>query len=256
MRALIARLAPSPISPASSRQDARNNVIGSSKIFWLWSKNDGFDPTHPPTTDSPCILPRISLATTKENATIDPAKTALVVDLQNYFISPLLGRPRDSLGLKVVDRLLDTVIPACRKAEIPKDVEEMPPSIARGYQFGLDSNFEDGGSRDLGALGDNMGKLKLEDGTEIEAGRVMTRHQWNTAFYPALMESAEPQDMRFHKNRLSGTLPFVGGNTDQCFQSTMQDAYAKGWDVLTLSDGCSTKSLEFATKCIEYNCEN
>jgi nicotinamidase-related amidase len=262
----------------------KSKIIGSNKTFWLWSKDHGFDLTHPPTPDSPRVFPRIPLATTKENATIDPTKTALVIiDLQNYFISPLLGRPRNSPALKVVDRLQNTVIPACRKAEIPvvwlgwglteQDVEEMPPSIARGYQFGLDSNLEDGRPRDLGALGEDIGKLKLEDGTEIEAGRVMMRDQWNTAFYPPLINLAKPQDMRIHKNRLSGfwggtgiekvlkdrgirTLLFAGGNTDQCVQSTMQDAYAKDWDVLMLSDGCSTSSPEFATKCVEYNCEN
>lgn len=49
---------------------------------------------------------------------------------------------------------------------------------------------------------------------------------------------------------------FAGENTVQCVAGSMQDAYEKGWDCLMLSDGCGTTSPEFATKCIEYNCEN
>lgn len=95
-------------------------VIGGSANFWLYSEANGYDLTHPPTPESPPIRPRLSLETTTGCATIDPAKTALVVvDLQNYFFSPLLGRPADSIGLKVVDALLEHGIPACRKAGMP-----------------------------------------------------------------------------------------------------------------------------------------
>ena len=87
------------------------------------------------------------------------------------------------------------------------------------------------------------------------------------------MEVAEPHDIYIYKNRLSGflggtgieevlhqrgimTLLFAGENLDQCVQSSMQDAYAKGWDVLMLSDACGTTSPEFARQCVEYNCHN
>ena len=258
-------------------------IIGGKENFWIWTKDSGFDLTHPLTPTSSPIYPRIPLTTAKEHATIDPSKTALVViDMQNYFLSPLLGRPSNSVGLGIVDKLLRTAIPACRKADIPilwlgwglteQDIEEMPPSIVRGFEFGLDKNFEDG-PKDLGPLGADMGQLKGEDGKMIDAGRVMMRDQWNTRIYPSLAESAKPNDIRIHKNRLSGfsggtnieeelkkrgirTLLFAGDNTDQCVQSSMQDAYTKGWDVLLLSDACGTTSPEFATKCVEYNCEN
>jgi hypothetical protein len=145
----------------------------------------GFDLIHPPTPKSPPLYPRIPLVTRAQRVTIDPAKTAPVVsDMHNYFLSPLFGRPSNSVGLKIVDLLLKTVIPACRKANIPivwlgwglteQDVQEMPPSIVRGYEFGLDHNFV-GEPRNLGALGEDMGQLKLDDGTVIEAGRVMMR---------------------------------------------------------------------------------
>jgi hypothetical protein len=127
-------------------------VIGGKKNFWLRSK-EGFDLTHPSTPTSPLIYPRIPLKTTVGRVTIDPMKTALVVvDLQNYFLSPSLGRPSDSVGMKVVDQLLKYVIPACRKANMPvvwlnwglteEDIEEMPPTIVRG--FAADGNFEGG----------------------------------------------------------------------------------------------------------------
>lgn len=258
-------------------------VIGGKKNFWIWSEESGFDLTHPPTPKSSPIYPRIPLATTKSRAVIDPSKSALVIiDMQNYFLSPLLGRPSNSVGLGIVDKLVKEVIPACRKVNIPivwlgwglneQDLHEMPPSIVRGYEFGLDENFDDG-PKDLGSLGQDMGQLKLDDGTAIEAGRVMMRDQWNTEFYPRLAEHAKPHDIRINKNRLSGfwggteieealkkrgirTLFFSGENTDQCVQSSVQDAYAKNWDCLMLSDGCGTTSPDFARKCIEYNCEN
>lgn len=174
-------------------------VIGGAANFWLYSKANGYDLTHPPTTDSSPIRPRLSLETTTGRATIDPAKTALVVvDLQNYFLSPLLGRPADSVGLEVVDELLENAIPACRKAGIPvvwlgwglteQDIEEMPPTIVRG--FAADTNF--GGHKKVGGLGSEIGPLELEDGKVIEGGRVMMRDQWNTAFYPRLADAAEP----------------------------------------------------------------
>lgn len=149
----------------------------------------------------------------------------------------------------------------------------MPPSIARGYEFCLDSNFEDGKAHDLGTLGEEMGKIKLEDGTEIQAGRVMMRDQWNTEFFPSLVQAAESQDIWVNKNRLNGfwggtkveealrdrgirTLLFAGENTDQCVQASIQGAYTQGWDVLMITDNCATSSPEFVTKCTEFNCKN
>lgn len=256
-------------------------VIGGKDNFWIWSKENGFDITHPPTPTSPHVYPRITLKTNAENATIAPSKTALVViDMQNYFLSPLLDRPPHSLGLKLVERLVEEIIPACRKVGIPvvwlgwglkeQDLDNIPPSIARGYAFPLDENFTK--PRHLGSVGHDIGQLKLEDGGVIEAGRVMMRDQWNTAFYPRLMEAAEPQDIHISKNRLTGfwggtgieevlqargitTLLFSGENTDQCVAGSMQDAYTKGWDCLMLSDACATTSPDFAKKCIEFECE-
>ncbi|KAF5708196.1 Isochorismatase hydrolase [Fusarium mundagurra] len=236
-------------------------IVGGKNNFWLWTKKDGFDLTHPPTPDSPPIYPRITLNTRAEKATIDPAKTALVViDMQNYFLSPLLGRPPPKPWSR-----------DCRQArQTDGDLDDMPPSIARGFDFPLDKNFVK--PTFLGSIGAEIGKVKCEDGTLIDAGRVMMRDQWNTEFHPSLKRIAEPQDIHINKNRLSGfwggtgiedalhkrgirTLLFAGENTDQCVAGTIRDAYTKGWDCLMLSDACATTSPDFAKKCTEYNCE-
>lgn len=254
-------------------------VIGGKKNFWLYSKSDGFDLTHPETPTSPAIYPRLVVETTKGSAAIDPSKTALVViDLQNYFLSPLIGRPHDTVALKAVDQLLQYAIPACRKAEIPivwlnwslteQDIEEMPPAIIKG--FAADVNFD--GDRKIGGLGSDIGLVKLADGSVVNGGRVLMRDQWDSALYSPLEEQRRPQDLWIHKNRLSGfwggtaieetlnsrgvrTLLFAGANLDQCVACSLQDAFVKGWDCLLLKDGCATTSPDFATQCIEFNTE-
>jgi hypothetical protein len=67
--------------------------------------------------------------------------------------------------MKVVDQLLKVAIPACRKASIPilwlnwglteKDIDEMPPTIVRG--FAADNNF--GRPRQIKGLGSHIGRV-------------------------------------------------------------------------------------------------
>jgi nicotinamidase-related amidase len=254
-------------------------VIGGEKNFWLYSESNGFDLTHPPTPTSPSIHPRIQLETTKGLIAIDPNKSALViVDMQNYFLSPSIGRPSDGVAMKAMDELLKHAIPACRKASIPivwlnwgltqQDIDEMPPTIIKG--FAADNNFS--GTRTVEGLGSDIGPVKLENGTVVDGGKVLMRDQWNWESYLPLKETYQPQDILINKNRLSGfwggteieealksrgirTLFFAGANTDQCVGGSLQDAFTKGWDCLLLSDGCATSSPKFAKQCIEYNCE-
>jgi hypothetical protein len=95
-------------------------IIGGRENFWLYSETGGYDITHSPEPDAPKVYPRMTLQTQEARAVIDPAKTALVIiDLQNYFLSPALGRPSESLGLQVAENLKSVAIPACRKAGIP-----------------------------------------------------------------------------------------------------------------------------------------
>jgi nicotinamidase-related amidase len=202
-----------------------------------------------------------------------------VVDFQNYFLSPALGRPAPSPSLEAVEKLVKTAIPACRTANIPvvwlgwgledKDLDDLPPTIVRG--FGLDTNFE-GEPKSFGGLGEEIGQVELPDGTTVDGGRVLMRDQWNTKFQPSLEAASVHHDMQISKNPLSGfwggtdiedtlksrgikTLLFAGGNLDQCVASSMQDAYQKGWDVLLLSDASVTNSPEFATKMVYFKCE-
>ncbi|KAK3372300.1 Isochorismatase-like protein [Podospora didyma] len=270
-----------------SSPDPEIKVIGGKNNFWLFRPDEGqggsYDLTHPPTPSSPLIFPRIPLETTKERIIIDPAKTALVVvDFQNFFLSPLLpGRPVDGAGLEAVGRLVKHAIPACRKAGIPivwlgwgltdDDIEDMPPAIVKA--FARPGRVPMG---QAGGLGSDIGKLTREDGTSIQGGRMLMRDQWNTAFYPSLVAVSEPErDITVHKNRLSGfwgsggdteiektlksrgirTLLFSGCNTDQCVGGSLQDAFSKGWDCLMLSDVCATSSPAFAQQMVEYNCE-
>lgn len=122
--------------PNSSTMVTRSQeVISGRDNSWLCSEADGadqFDLTHPATPDSASIYPRIPLKTTTAQVSIDPAKTALViVDLQNYFLSPSLGRPTNAIGSKVVGKFLQHAIPACRKARNSHRVGELGLNRAR-----------------------------------------------------------------------------------------------------------------------------
>ncbi|KAI1108454.1 Isochorismatase-like protein [Nemania sp. NC0429] len=230
---------------------SRIEVIGG-KNFWLYSPDSGYDLTHPPIPSSMPIYPRIPLSTTGGAVTIDPSKSVLVViDLQNYFLSPALGRPSGSAGLQVTSRLLEHAIPACRKAGMPvvwlcwgdttEEINDMPPTIIKG--FAADTNFV--GKKRIGPLGSDIGSVELEEG------------QWNAALWYQLLDATEKDDIHVYKSRLSGfgggtgiedvltsrgikTLLFAGCNTDQC-------------DCLLLSDGTATSSPALAQQCIEYN---
>ena len=124
----------------------RKAVIGSPTSFWLYDSTTGFDLTHPPKPTSDPITPRLSLKTTTATVTVHPPKTALVIiDMQNFFLSPQLGRPKDSKGLLAQQQLIKHAIPASRKAGIrviwlnwgltPIEVETMPPATLRAFGF-------------------------------------------------------------------------------------------------------------------------
>jgi len=126
----------------------RKAIIGNpnSSSFWLYDSTKGFDLTHPPTPTSPTPSPSVTVQTTTVPVTIDPRKSALVVvDMQNFFLSPLLGRPDDSNGLLAQGQLLQHAIPAARKAGIriiwlnwgltESEIEAMPPATLRAFGF-------------------------------------------------------------------------------------------------------------------------
>jgi nicotinamidase-related amidase len=260
-----------------SRMTGNVKIIGGPENFWLYSETGGYDTTHPPKPDGPKVYPRMTLQTQEARAVIDPAKTALVIiDLQNYFLSPALGRPSESPGLQVAENLKSVAIPACRKAGISilwlgwglaqEDIDGMPPTIVRG--FSLDNNFEE--DRKLPELGVEIGPVKLDDGSTIEGGKVLMRGEWNSEFYSTLAQEAREGDLNVWKNHLSGfwggtevervlegrgirTLIFAGCNTDQCVASSLVDAAWRNWDCVLLSDGTATTSPKFAQESVEFN---
>ncbi|KAI0532596.1 isochorismatase family protein [Xylaria digitata] len=281
-------------------------VVGNSSNFWLFTNRDGFDMTHPATPSSPPVYPRVTLETTNSTITIAPNKTALVIiDMQNFFLSAALGRSHRE-GHEAEEKLLKLGIPAAREAGIQiiwvnwgiseAGLETLPPTIWRvfGWEITEDDNFvvenDDPDAapgqmitrserKSEGGIGSPLGKVKLENGTEVDAGRMLMSEQWNTALHGKLEDAyqaglkATVPDARFNKERLSGlwgpssdmevflrkqgitTLLFTGVNTDQCVLSTLQDASTKGYDTILLEDGCGTTSPEYARRMVRFNCQ-
>ena len=130
-----------------------------------------------------------------------------------------------------------------------------------------------------GGIGSSLGKVKLENGSTVNAGWMLMRNQWNIALHDLLQRAFEEgqkagiPDMRSHKERLSRfggtssacktflrqkgimTLLFTGVNTDQCVLASLQDACNQGWDTILLKDGCGTNSPDYAKKMVEHNCQ-
>lgn len=225
--------------------------------------------------------------------------------MQNFFLSAALGRSRGE-GHEAEDTLLKLGIPAAREAGIQviwltwgiseAGLETLPPTVWRvfGWEIADDDDFEvDNDGLDAtpgqmmvrserksnGGIGSPLGKVTLEDGTQVDAGRMLMGDQWNTRLHGPLEEAYRAgldgtlPDVRFHKERLSGlwgpssemeqflrkqgitTLLFTGVNTDQCVLSTVQDASTKGFDTVLLKDGCGTTSPEYARKMVDLNCQ-
>lgn len=215
---------------AHNLAESKTDVIGRPPNFWLFNRDKGFDLTHPSTPDSPPVFPRLTIQTTNGPVTIAPSKTAIViVDMMSYFLSPALGRPKASPGLKAEEILLKYTIPTARKAGIQviwviwgftnESLETLTPTIwrifgyrddadARGFQIGNLKLYNKEG-RSEGGIGEPLGTVKLEDGSTIDAGRAFMRNQWNTDLHDPLLKAYEEgsklnvPDARFHKERLS-----------------------------------------------------
>ncbi|KAI9811446.1 MAG: hypothetical protein M1827_005429 [Pycnora praestabilis] len=234
------------IADATAKEGAphRRAVIGNESNFWRHSTKDGFDLTHPASQHSPLPKGAVHIKTTTTAITVDPAKTALViVDMQNFFLSPSLGRGSDGAGHKASDALLEHAIPAARKAGIQiiwlnwgltdKDVEEMPPAVKRA--FGFESSTDEGDSKPINkhgvdemgnhwtengkdsriykGIGASIGRVELEDGSVVEGGGLLMRDTWNVALHPPLdkayqeglkLEKPHKADVWIHKDRMSG----------------------------------------------------
>lgn len=202
-------------------------VVGDiSTDYWIYDSETGFDLTRPwPETSGPKEN-AIALQTTSTNITIDPEKSALIIiDMQNMFLSPALGRPTDSKGLKAQKSILKYALPAARKAGIQvvwlnwglekDDLASMSPADHRAFGFvevpacqfqehflsskpassyknvGVEHPVSDLLGKDTRiykGLGADLGDIEL-NGSKISAGRLLMRDQWNTRLSPGLEES-------------------------------------------------------------------
>lgn len=211
-------------------------VIGNpASSFWLFDPSSGYDLTHPSSPDGPPVASRLTMATATMPVTIATEKTALVViDMQNFFLSPAMDRQRGA-GHVAADMLLSTAIPAARKAGIrivyvnwgisDEELAILPPVLFRGFGFhaahgnGQTSEVKEKSGQEVksaAGVGDDIGQVTLPDGSTVSAGRKLMRDQWNTALHDPLKKDYEASqktalpDALFHKNRVSG---FWGGST-------------------------------------------
>jgi nicotinamidase-related amidase len=226
--------------------------------------------------------------------------------MQNFFLSAAMGRPRGE-GHAAEDVLLKYGIPASRQAGIQvlwmtwgiteAGLQSLPPTIWRifGWQNADVGHYmvpDDSSDAPVGGgvlqrkerkcddgIGSPPGKVKLKNGSTVDAGRMLIHDQWNTELHGPLQQAfmdgtkAKTPDVRFHKERLSGfwdasspchrflkkqgitTLLFTGVNTDQCVLASLQDACNQGWDTILLMDGCGTTSPGYTKQMVEYNCQ-
>lgn len=212
----------------SAPELSRKAVIGDvNNDFWVYDSTTGFDLTHPASPTAPRIASAITLQTTTAAITVDPRKSALVIiDMQNFFLSPALGRSAESKGLQAQKQLLEHAIPAARKAGIQiawlnwglsdSDLGTVPPAVHRAFGFasipaadfaklyatssssplGTSTTQSRLSETDLGkdprmykGLGQQLGSVKQADGQTVSAGRMLMRRQWNTELSVPLAES-------------------------------------------------------------------
>ena len=133
----------------STQDNPPRAVIGKPPNHWLHSPSPPtFDLTRPspPNFLVPSPTSSIRVKTTTTSIMISPPLTALVIiDMQNFFLSTCLGRPADGAGNKAGQCLIDTAIPAARRAGIriiwlnwgltDDDIDQIPASIRRAFGF-------------------------------------------------------------------------------------------------------------------------
>ncbi|KAF1954375.1 isochorismatase family protein [Byssothecium circinans] len=273
-------------------------IIGTADNFRIRSSEEGWDLTHPTKPETGITTPRVPLDCEISNVVIDPTKTALVIiDKQNISLSVSFC-PAPSMRA-AEEALLLHAIPAARKLGIQvvrlnwglteEELKAMTPVELRVFGFKANSDRADYGLSESegdrsdpekflrcrerpqlrSMLGADLGKVQLEDGSEVEAGRKMMRGTWNAELHQPLLEAFETgkktsnPDVFIHKSKNSGfvnstlgleeylrtngirTLLFSGINTDQ------------GFDTIMLKDACATDSPEYAQEAAEYKlCRN
>lgn len=204
---------------ATNTQEKRDNtpdtraLIGKPPNHWLHSSSPPtFDLTRPSPPHFPLPLPSssIRLSTSTTPVIISPSKTALVIiDMQNFFLSVCLGRSPEAAGNKAARCLLETGIPAARKAGIrviwlnwgltDKDIEDMPPSTRRafGFEAALEREAVDRKQPAIDAHGVNQAVAEqiLEEKSHLSGNEKLTESGKPARIYKGLGSEIGPVEL-------------------------------------------------------------
>ncbi|MFC5650358.1 cysteine hydrolase family protein [Paenibacillus solisilvae] len=182
-----------------------------------------------------------------ENRTLkfDPDRSAfIIIDMQNYFCSPLLERPEGALKLVPA---ISSAIKSSRQLGMRviwvnwghrPDTANLPPSLLYGWQ--------------------RNGRPGIGQPLPADLGPTLIKDSWSAALTGELEELREADDYWVDKYRISGfpgttldpilrsngitTLFFAGVNTDQCVMDSVHDAAYLGYDNVLLMDCTATTS--------------
>jgi nicotinamidase-related amidase len=186
----------------------------------------------------------------------DPERSAfIIIDMQNYFCSPLLDRPDGALQLVPA---ISSAIQSCRQLGMQivwvnwgnrPDTANLPPSLLYAWK--------------------RSGRPGLGEQLPNDLGLALVKDSWSAAIADELQESYDESDYWVDKYRISGfpgtildqllrsnginTLFFAGVNTDQCVMSTLQDAAFLGYDNILLRDCTATTSPAHVLEGALYN---
>lgn len=305
---MAATLSNDPATSSTEVDADKSILVGTGDSTWIWSSH-GWDLTQLPDCRTSHPDYGVDIECELVNVKVDPAKTALlIIDMQNIGLHKALDPPSAPAMYAAEKAIYNYAVPAARKLGLQiiwldwglteQDLLNLPPAEVRVFAFEANTDKTDYGLSDpredpddpqfflkygerpnLKRLpGAELGEITLEDGTRVNAGRVMMRGYWNTALYGRLAslyqrgKACSRPDVWIDKNRNSGlcfdnsalneylrtegirTLLFAGVNTDQCIGSTLQDAHARGYDTIMLKDGCGTDSPLYAKASYEFNC--
>jgi len=186
----------------------------------------------------------------------DPKRSAfIIIDMQNYFCSPLLERPEGALKLVPA---ITSAVSSCRQLGMQivwvnwgnrPDSANLPPSLLYSWQ--------------------RSGRPGLGQPLPKDLGLTLVKDSWSADIVDELKSSYEESDYWVDKYRISGfpgtlleqtlranginTLFFAGVNTDQCVMATLQDASFLGYDNILLSDCTATTSPAHVLEGALYN---
>ncbi|KAK3899379.1 hypothetical protein C8A05DRAFT_37004 [Staphylotrichum tortipilum] len=214
--------------------------------LWIWSKEDGFDFTHPATPDSHHIHPWLRLQCALTPVVIDPAKTALlIIDLKNHDLDETPGNDNADGHTGGIQLIWVTA------GYSNEGLREMDPGVFKTFNFEPVKDMY----RSQKGVGNELGRVTDKDGKVTDAGRVLVEGSWNSWLHDPLLNADNEATMKFLNELKFTTLLFTGIDIDQCVitMGTLQDAYHKDFDTILLRDGYATNSPSYAQWSVEHN---